>query len=484
MKLRGWPVFYFVVIILVGFPIWREMTRLERVLLSQATLLQADTLISTQDHPLVTLLRDNTMVGVEGEKQWLEERVITYQYGQCKDKFQALLDKQAYDQLDGLASECILSEGLPVSSLWLIRVGKSNEVGPKLVMGRGVYGYIVEGKGGDIVEMIETQLLTKRDHNLSPEAIDASPMIRISFSLMNEDRLGRSLRWDFTQEWLQLLQPFLSGLQAMVSVKVDSQVRHCVEMLEDPIQVNQSYVVKRERLPYFFHPDDWAHSGAVAEEAVLNVVLLVPGIDHTPLYIDEVGKTSSYLIPRRASIVLYNRATGQEKLDVADAKKVIPAWITHVRRLLGIGRTGNDQLVILKGGSILPWEARLWSQEQRRALAAGCIDYAKSLDKLMRSQTHMPLPGVIAKEVDSALHELVEGWNRISSDHKEATQLVSSAYMRVKKAFFDQRMYNLAHAAPEHEIAHYIPHFFAMAVPIVRIIWIYIVDGITGLLWR
>ncbi|KAI4533094.1 hypothetical protein MG293_016113 [Ovis ammon polii] len=202
----------------------------------------------------------------------------------------------------------------------------------------------------------------------------------ITFSLLNPDPKSHDVHWDIEGAVRRYVQPFLRALSAAGNFSVDSQILYYAVLGVNPRfdSASSSYYLAAHSLPHVINPvESRLGSSAASLYPVLNFLLYVPELAHSPLYIqDKDGApvaTNAFHSPRWGGIMVYNvdpKAYNGSQLPVrveVDMMRVMEVFLAQLRLLFGIAQPQLPPKCLFwgpKSEGIMTWELDrlLWAR--------------------------------------------------------------------------------------------------------------------------
>ncbi|KAF3816611.1 hypothetical protein GH733_013959 [Mirounga leonina] len=299
----------------------------------------------------------------------------------------------------------------------------------------------------------------------------------ITFSLLNPDPKSHDVHWDIEGAVRRYVQPFLSALSAAGNFSVDSQVR-----------LGASRGVPSQAAPSFPESMLWSTeiqkgfpgSSAASLYPVLNFLLYVPELAHSPLYIqDKDGApvaTNAFHSPRWGGIMVYNvdpKAYNASELPVrveVDMVQVMEVFLAQLRLLFGIAQPQMPLKCLFSGSKsegLTTWELDrlLWARSVENVATATTT--LTSLAQLLGKISNIVIKDDVASEVYRAVAAVQKAAEELASGHLASAFIASQeAVTSSERAFFDPSLLHLLYFPDDQKFAIYIPLFLPMAVPI------------------
>ncbi|XP_012871745.1 PREDICTED: GPI transamidase component PIG-S [Dipodomys ordii] len=287
----------------------------------------------------------------------------------------------------------------------------------------------------------------------------------ITFSLLNPDPKSHDVHWDIEGAVQRYVQPFLNALSVVGNFSVDSQVYHC-----DQVGKTQ------EKFSKSWKPG----SSAASLYPVLNFLLYVPELVHSPLYIQNKNgvpmPTNAFHSPRWGGIMVYNvdpQTYNASELPVrveVDMVQVMEVFLAQLRLLFGIAQPKVPPKCLLsefKSEGLMTWELDrlLWARSVENLATATTT--LTSLAQLLGKISNIVIKDDVASEVYKAVAAVQKAAEELASGHLSSAFVASQeAVTSSERAFFDPSLLHLLYFPDDQKFAIYIPLFLPMAVPI------------------
>uniref|UniRef100_F1MSF3 Phosphatidylinositol glycan anchor biosynthesis class S n=1 Tax=Bos taurus TaxID=9913 RepID=F1MSF3_BOVIN len=295
----------------------------------------------------------------------------------------------------------------------------------------------------------------------------------ITFSLLNPDPKSHDVHWDIEGAVQRYVQPFLSALSAAGNFSVDSQILYYAVLGVNPRfdSASSSYYLAAHSLPHVINPvESRLGSSAASLYPVLNFLLYVPELAHSPLYIqDKDGApvaTNAFHSPRWGGIMVNGHTVQSPEPKVQGQTD----WVGEVRLLFGIAQPQLPPKCLFfgpKSEGIMTWELDrlLWARSVENLATATTT--LTSLAQLLGKISNIVIKDDVASEVYRAVAAVQKAAEELSSGHLASAFAASQeAVTSSERAFFDPSLLHLLYFPDDQKFAIYIPLFLPMAVPI------------------
>uniref|UniRef100_A0A8C2M2V0 Phosphatidylinositol glycan anchor biosynthesis, class S n=1 Tax=Cricetulus griseus TaxID=10029 RepID=A0A8C2M2V0_CRIGR len=292
----------------------------------------------------------------------------------------------------------------------------------------------------------------------------------ITFSLLNPDPKSHDVHWDIEGAVQRYVQPFLNALSAAGNFSVDSQILYYAMLGVNPRfdPASSSYYLAMHR------------SSAASLYPVLNFLLYVPELAHSPLYIqDKDGApvaTNAFHSPRWGGIMIYNvdpKIYNASDLPVkveVDMVQVMEVFLAQLKLLFGITQPQVPPKCLLSGPKsegLMTWELDrlLWARSVENLATATTT--LTSLAQLLGKISNIVIKDDVASEVYRAVAAVQKAAEELALGHLSSAFVASQeAVTSSERAFFDPSLLHLLYFPDDQKFAIYIPLFLPMAVPI------------------
>ncbi|XP_036692872.1 GPI transamidase component PIG-S isoform X2 [Balaenoptera musculus] len=321
------------------------------------------------------------------------------------------------------------------------------------------------------------------DHEEEALSLGGIQGYEITFSLLNPDPKSHDVHWDIEGAVQRYVQPFLNALRAVGNFSVDSQILYYAVLGVNPRfdPASSSYYLAAHSLPHVINPvESRLGSSAASLYPVLNFLLYVPELAHSPLYIqDKDGApvaTNAFHSPRWGGIMVYNvdpKAYNGSELPVrvkVDMVRVMEVFLAQLRLLFGIAQPQMPPKCLFSGSKsegIMSWELDrlLWARSVENLATATTT--LTSLAQLLGKISNIVIKDDVASEVYRAVAAVQKAAEELASGHLASAFVASQeAVTSSERAFFDPSLLHLLYFPDDQKFAIYIPLFLPMAVPI------------------
>ncbi|KAM8945140.1 GPI transamidase component PIG-S isoform 2-T2 [Lycaon pictus] len=321
------------------------------------------------------------------------------------------------------------------------------------------------------------------EHEEAALSLGSMQGYEITFSLLNPDPKSHDVHWDIEGAVQRYVQPFLSALSAVGNFSVDSQILYYAVLGVNPRfdPASSSYYLAAPSLPHVINPvESRLGSSAASLYPVLNFLLYVPELAHSPLYIqDKDGApvaTNAFHSPRWGGIMIYNvdpTVYNASELPVrveVEMVRVMEVFLAQLRLLFGIAQPQMPPKCLFSGPKsegLTTWELDqlLWARSVENLATATTT--LTSLAQLLGKISNIVIKDDVASEVYSAVAAVQKAAEELASGHLASAFIASQeAVTSSERAFFDPSLLHLLYFPDDQKFAIYIPLFLPMAVPI------------------
>ncbi|XP_033833815.1 GPI transamidase component PIG-S [Periophthalmus magnuspinnatus] len=317
----------------------------------------------------------------------------------------------------------------------------------------------------------------------SMRTFKSSPGYEITFSLLNPDPKSHRLHWDIEGAVERYIQPLLSKLAPVANFSIDSQNLYYAMLGVNPrFDSNRNaYTLNADSLAHVINPvEARLGSNAASSNPVLNFLLYVPDVNHSPLFIHNHNKqevpSNAFHSPRWGGIMVYNvngfygpDATFPIDINI-DMAKVMGVFLAQLRLLLGVQSSPlpfGFLVAPCNSFGLADWELDrlMWSRTVENVATATTT--ITSLAQLLDQIGNIVINDNIAQEVSSAVTALQLAIAELEVGNLGlALQYSKEAILASEKAFFDPSLLHLLYFPDDQKFAIYIPLFLPMCVPI------------------
>ncbi|XP_065889865.1 GPI transamidase component PIG-S-like isoform X5 [Dysidea avara] len=304
--------------------------------------------------------------------------------------------------------------------------------------------------------------------------------VQLSFTLLNTDPYILSSHWNIEDAIDGWLRPFMAhrGIRYLCSFYIESQVLYYTDLELNPVKRNGLYTISAENLPQALSILESRMGFQVSQLPNLNFVVYVSPINKTPLYLyhppDWQHGYTSLFSPQWGGLVVYNHdsSNGSDHHDVlVDMHRVMPTFITQLKKLLGLPELERDSVDILieevPEHGVLNWQTDRMLEAKMVECVSFTLTTLQSLLRLLDEVKNMVISDKIQQEVMHSMGKLIKSKEH-SSDGKLdlAFQLAKQSMHSAEMAFFDPSILALLYFPDDQKFAIYIPLFLPVGVPV------------------
>ncbi|KAJ0004521.1 hypothetical protein NQD34_010735 [Periophthalmus magnuspinnatus] len=317
----------------------------------------------------------------------------------------------------------------------------------------------------------------------SMRTFKSSPGYEITFSLLNPDPKSHRLHWDIEGAVERYIQPLLSKLAPVANFSIDSQNLYYAMLGVNPrFDSNRNaYTLNADSLAHVINPvEARLGSNAASSNPVLNFLLYVPDVNHSPLFIHNHNKqevpSNAFHSPRWGGIMLwvYSLHNSGNMCITYSCTFSFYAGLTKFlyisRLLLGVQSSPlpfGFLVAPCNSFGLADWELDrlMWSRTVENVATATTT--ITSLAQLLDQIGNIVINDNIAQEVSSAVTALQLAIAELEVGNLGlALQYSKEAILASEKAFFDPSLLHLLYFPDDQKFAIYIPLFLPMCVPI------------------
>ena len=324
----------------------------------------------------------------------------------------------------------------------------------------------------------------------------------LSFSLYNAKQLPSNFytTWDFSSFERRYLKPFISALSSS-SIRLETQSQ--VMLFGEPSKIKGpwsdergAYLIRESKLTEWMSSWSRLNSGSLGSSRSVNIaipphllhfVAYVPPADQHPLCIlskqstiDELTRRS-FFVPSWGGVHIINISrskndSGQLPLPRDELHLLAMAFITHLRALLGLSSPGSYplyktiKLVLVPSSTrgISEWEVDALT---RRRVTHNLESIARSLRSLSLTVEQIPrleMPDEIGDLVAEALDLLgrIRGVDDLEASYGSVVHWAQEASGKAEQAFSNPAVLAQLSHPESHDLGVYMPLFLPLAITI------------------
>ncbi|TGZ82739.1 hypothetical protein EX30DRAFT_339028 [Ascodesmis nigricans] len=303
-----------------------------------------------------------------------------------------------------------------------------------------------------------------------------SPTYHLTFSLFTGS--GTPTSWEIEDAIDEYLQPLLGALSGISNFTIDSQIQFYASPSDNVVPEWQpdgepaegepqrgKWVLKKQDLSSFINSAEWPLA-SITSYPTINFIIYVPADELTPLSISG-SATNAFLLPQWGGVKILNLPV--EKID-GERK-------THLTRedLKSSLDTFAGQLMSLLGApahpSSLPIRLDSLTRQRSAELLTSASSTLGSLYRLTLALPSISIPTSVSTAVSSTLESLQNACQELKQGRVggEGGALAEgrNAAAQAERAFFEKSMVGQVYFPEEHKVAVYLPLMGPVGVPLV-----------------
>ncbi|KAG8625353.1 hypothetical protein KVT40_007104 [Elsinoe batatas] len=290
-----------------------------------------------------------------------------------------------------------------------------------------------------------------------------APTYHLTFSLFSGD--ASPAAWEIKAALDEYLKPLLSSFSAISSFTVDTQVQLYASLspsMQGPTldEKSKQWTLEKSDLSGFINAAEWPLSPSIGAGPTINFVLYVPSEKQRPLILKENGGTS-WLIPQWGGVQILNPTSNQIKRGGLTKDDLQPVMLTFAEQLVTL-------LGLPKIPSSLPIQLGTLTRERAASLILSASSTLGALSRLTLKLTSIAIPDSVAQSVDKTISHLDQACNDLrNARYASALEHARTAENEAEQAFFEPSMVGQVYFPDEHKVAVYVPMLGPMAVPLV-----------------
>ncbi|KAF6798237.1 phosphatidylinositol-glycan biosynthesis class S protein [Colletotrichum sojae] len=294
-----------------------------------------------------------------------------------------------------------------------------------------------------------------KPQGLSPEAAESlakrttrslrySPTYHLSFSLFTSGSVPNT--WDVDAAIRDYMKPMLDVLSPIHNFTIDTQV----QLYATPGA--QSQVLSKDDLASFINAAEWPLSPSIGGAPTVNFLLFV---GNQTIGLESGSETSqSWLIPQWGTVYLLSLPPTTSHVPAATLKQPMLTFAGHLLSLLGTPQSGS-----------LPLRLSTLTRIRSADLLLRASSTLGSLARLFVALPSMSIPRNVADGVAKTMHQLELACASLGGP--EGLEHARIAEAEAERAFFEKSMVGQLYFPDEHKIAVYLPLLGPVGVPLV-----------------
>ncbi|EFX02206.1 GPI transamidase component [Grosmannia clavigera kw1407] len=322
-----------------------------------------------------------------------------------------------------------------------------------------IISYLLSASSSTASSAVEQQQQQQQQQRLAPEvamelakrttrSLKYAPTYHLTFSLFTSGPSPSS--WDIEGAIAEYMQPVLTVLSPIHNFTMDTQV----QLYATPGA--QAQVLSKEDLSSFINAAEWPLSPSIAGAPTINFVVFV-GNQTIDVGGGPLGQTSqSWLVPQWGAVYLLQQPASGDETHVSQAalREPLLTFTAHLLSLLGTPQSGSLPL-------------RLWTLSRIRSadLLLRASSTLGSLARLSLALRNIAIPPSVAEGVASTMRHLRLACDSLGGADGLAHARIAEA--EAERAFFEKSMVGQLYFPDEHKVAVYLPLLGPVGVPLV-----------------
>jgi phosphatidylinositol glycan class S len=297
---------------------------------------------------------------------------------------------------------------------------------------------------------------SSRSASLTPEVLDTlskrttrsfryAPTYHLTFSLFTSGSLPNT--WDIDAAVRNYMKPVLDVLSPIHNFTIDTQV----QLYATPGA--QSQVLSKEDLASFINAAEWPLSPSIGGAPTINFVVYV-GNQTVGLDADGSQTSQSWMIPQWGTVYLLPLQATTAYVTSESLKQPMLTFAGHLLSLLGTPQSGS-----------LPLRLSTLSRIKSADLLLQASSTLGSLARLSLALPSIAIPRSVADGVSKTMHHLEQACANLGG--LDGLLHARIAEEEAERAFFEKSMVGQLYFPDEHKIAVYLPLLGPVGVPLV-----------------
>ncbi|KAK5993026.1 GPI transamidase component PIG-S-like-like protein [Cladobotryum mycophilum] len=271
-----------------------------------------------------------------------------------------------------------------------------------------------------------------------------SPTYHLTFSLFTAG--GAPNTWDIEAAVDEYIKPMLDILRPIHNFTIDTQVQLYA------IPGVQSQVLSKEHLSSFINAAEWPLSPSIGKARTVNFVVYV---GNQTIGLDAEAETSqSWMIPQWGTVYLLSLPDTAAHVSTATLKQPMLTFAGHLLSLLGTPQSGS-----------LPLRLSTLARIRSTELLLQASSTLGSLARLTLALPSISIPRSVADGVSKTMYHLEQACTDLGGP--EGLMHAKVAEEEAERAFFEKSMVGQLYFPDEHKIAVYLPLLGPVGVPLV-----------------
>ncbi|PNS21907.1 GPI transamidase component PIG-S [Sphaceloma murrayae] len=478
---------FWIIIVLVGLPIWIYTTTVPRAPLPLNVMnqwangqacqfefplhvaVEADRPQDTQqlvrlvqqtldDHDVSSL--HHLRIGASGQLK--EQPVVTVKLRADAQQKETTVSARRYESvLDVTHSP--LAASSHASGLMPLAKHIAAELRTMFEEEQAMLAHLMTNAGRQVPSVRRSQETIDALNHRSMRTFKYAPTYHLTFSLFSG--AATPAAWEIKAALDEYLEPLLSSFSAISKFTVDTQVQLYASLppsMQGPTldEKTKQWTLERSDLSGFINAAEWPLSPSIGAGPTINFVLYIPSERQRPLLLKDTGGTS-WMIPQWGGVQILNPSPSHLKqglLTVDDLQPIMLTFTEQLVTLLGLPKTPSS----------LPVQLGTLTRERAASLILSASSTLGALSRLALKLTSIAIPESVAQSVDKTISHLDQACHDLrNARYSSALEHARIAETEAEQAFFEPSMVGQVYFPDEHKVAVYVPMLGPMAVPLV-----------------
>ncbi|GAB6030053.1 hypothetical protein CHUAL_005736 [Chamberlinius hualienensis] len=493
----------YLLIIVIGLPIWWKTTEVYRVSLPY------DDIHRLAENDMTLPVTVEVLLDEGAEPSFLDELPKVIHFDSKLKQFEIVVNWQTQDcdltQVDILSKSADIAEvdsnlfsATSTGNITIIILSKhSSLLRSKMYIGvhRNVFIKKSNDMSSDILSafntivnpsqlqqsfnrLIHRQLTTSDADKESMKSVFSSSAVDITFTLFLPEASLVDVSWDIESAVNEYLQPFAKTFEPVLNFNTRSQIFYLTKLdIRTKLDgKTKQYILSTDQLPHLINPIEVKLGSHVTMNPSLNFVVYVAPSFQTPLQMvdsfDIPSPLNSMLIHRWGGFMIYNIDQSKSEQRTIDMQHVFGVFLLQLRTLLGIPHRENSESEI-HFGALNQTLIRQWEFDSaiRMRLVENLLKATSTLNslaQLLEKISNIVIADHVGQQIFDATNFISQSYAALSeSDIARAFQYSKNAVVSSEVAFFDPSMLALLYFPEDQKYAIYVPLFLPMSIPIV-----------------
>ncbi|KAK7794501.1 hypothetical protein R5R35_004719 [Gryllus longicercus] len=312
----------------------------------------------------------------------------------------------------------------------------------------------------------------------------------VMVTIVNPDPEKVQLNWDLQEAIENFLSPFLRNLAPLADYNVKSQWLYFVPLQVQPKLVPEQpgirkhFALSEELLPHIITPLEKKLASHVSQNPCLNFVVYVPPCSESPLYIYRQegvilrGGVNAFLSPRWGGIIIHNppqdicdNTTVVEPKPVeADWSKIMGTFLAQLRLLVGVPELDDIprvSMLPLAASGMRQWELDSLYRVRIMEQLTSAMLTLQSLSQLLGEISNIVIDDEVGDSIQEAVSAVERGIELLHQGNLLAAfEASKQAFLSAEAAFTDPSLLALLYFPDDQKYAVYIPLFLPVMIPV------------------